>query len=264
VKWISYVDFYFGELYPITELWPQQWNALRTRLGLARDPRPSTEARWLALSPHLILLLGLRELMRFSSPLPPYVHAVGPLLWDPPLRDAPPPWLKRLGRDQPAVLVSTSSAFLDDADLVTLAAEALDGEDVDVVATVPAEQQLGPLPPHVVASRYVPHSLLLPRVQALLCSAGLHVIGKAVMAGVPVVAVPRGADGHLVAKAASDAGVAIELARNGLDAARLRAALREAMSDARRRNTARAIAESSRRCNAPATAADLIEGVLAS
>src|SRR6202023_2093046 len=77
---------------------------------------------------------------------------IGPCSWDPPAD--PPAWLEDVSR--PIVLVSTSSEFQDDGRLVTTALEALAGEDVHVVATVPAAELPGGRGPGNRAPRPVP------------------------------------------------------------------------------------------------------------
>ena len=62
---------------------------------------------------------------------------VGPCAWDPPAE--PPGWLERIER--PIVLVTSSSEFQDDGRLVQAALDGLAGEDVEVVATVPSQDQ---------------------------------------------------------------------------------------------------------------------------
>jgi UDP:flavonoid glycosyltransferase YjiC (YdhE family) len=91
---------------------------------------------------------------------PGNVVMVGPCHWDPPAD--PPGWLERL--DRPVVLVTTSSEFQDDARLVKATLEALAGEPVAVVATLPASDPAAvPVPANARMERFVPHGLVLDR-----------------------------------------------------------------------------------------------------
>jgi UDP:flavonoid glycosyltransferase YjiC (YdhE family) len=260
--WVSYIDFFYGNHAVDREAWKGEWDRIRARLGLGEDGRSPQEARWLTLSSHLTLVFGLPEMLRYSA-LPPYVHEVGPVSWDPPLEGAAPPWLENLGRTRPAILVSTSSCWIDDLSLVTLAEEALQGDNIDIVATVPTRQHLTISSPRLFVAEYLPHTLLLPRVEVVLCSAGLLVVTRGVLSGLPIVAVPRGGDGYMVAAAAARAGVAIALDWRHLAPQRLREALVEAMRDqSMYKRSAERLAKTGHSFNAPGTSADLIELLL--
>jgi hypothetical protein len=173
VPWVSYVNFCIDETVSVPAEFTRRWNHLRARVGLSADTRPLSEAYWYFLSPELTLLIGIPGLQHRGSMLPGYVHAVGPMVWDPPLVavDAPA-WLVGLGRDRPAVLLSVSSLAQNDEGLVTAAAEALADQDVDVVATLRAGLDLPSLPANFVHTGAFPHAALMPRVSAVVCSAG--------------------------------------------------------------------------------------------
>jgi UDP:flavonoid glycosyltransferase YjiC (YdhE family) len=112
-------------------------------------------------------------------------------------------------------------------------------------------------------AEYLPHTLLLPRVEVVLCSAGLLVVTRGVLSGLPIVAVPRGGDGYMVAAAAARAGVAIALDWRHLAPQRLREALVEAMRDqSMYKRSAERLAKTGHSFNAPGTSADLIELLL--
>jgi MGT family glycosyltransferase len=188
---------------------------------------------------------------------PPQVRMVGPCAWDPPAD--PPDWLGDLSR--PLVLVTTSSEFQNDARLVAIALEALATEDVEVVATLPAQDSAALDPPaNARVLPFVPHAPLLERAACAVTHGGMGATQKALASGVPVCAVPFGRDQLDVARRVEVAGAGTRLPASRLTPARLRDAVKRAMDCGA---GARRIAEAFERAGGPSRAADLYEGLLA-
>lgn len=85
-------------------------------------------------------------------------------------------------------------------------------QPANVVVTVGPDRDpagLGPLPPSVLAERYLPHSLLLDRCSAVVCHAGAGTLLATLAHGLPVVLVPVAAEQALNAQLAAAAGVAV-------------------------------------------------------
>lgn len=149
----------------------------------------------------------------------------GPLNWDPPAQ--PPAWLDSLERR--VALVTNSSEFQDDGALVETALAGLAGEDLDVVATMPAGVSAGlDIPANAHVEEYVPHSLLLPKAAVAVTHGGMGATQKALAAGVPVVVVPWGRDQAEVGRRAEAAGAGILLPKRRLSPENLRNAARRA------------------------------------
>jgi len=212
-------------------------------------------------SPYLTIVLGLPELTRYpDASLPPSVRRVGPSLWE---RPAPPPaWLGRLDRKRPAVLLTNSTSHQEDLDVVVVSARALAGRGIQVVATVAADYNVPDLGPDVIAAGFVPHGLVIPRVDAVVCSAGLGVTTKAVCAGVPVVAIPGYGDQYAVAAAVEATGTGIALSREQLSSSTLTDAVLTLLMGRHHRECADQLARAARLYDAPSAAADLLEEVL--
>lgn len=236
IPWASYIDFLVDETIVREPEFPQLWDRWRAGLGLPAERRPAEEALWFPFSPQLILYLVHPRLS--FGPAPPYVRRVGASMWDEPVRAPEAEWLAELGVRRPAVLVSTSSLWQDDASLVTGVASAMAGEDVDVVATLPTEHELPTLADNVTVTGQFPHSLLMPRVRCVVCSAGLGTVTRALCAGVPVVVVPRSGDGHNVARAAVRSGAGVALTPAEATASELGAAIGRALFDDAMRSAA--------------------------
>lgn len=262
LPWVSYINCIFDESVTGEAYWRSWWDEMRIRVGLAPESRPTAELSWWTLSPHLNLLLSLPDLTYRPAVLPSYSHRVGPCNWDPPFEGPSPDWLERLGRDRPAVVLSTSSAWQGDAELVRQAAEGLAGEDLDLAATLPGRDGLTSLPDNVVVTGRFPHGLLFPRAAAVVCSGGAGITNRALSLGVPLVIVPRNVRDEVVAKAAVAAGAAVALEPDELNPGVLREAVLNVLGQPGFAAAAGRMAEAARSCDGPRTSADLIEALL--
>jgi MGT family glycosyltransferase len=250
---------------PADEAFVEWWNEQRALVGLGPEPRPPREHRWYRHSRALTLILGLPELAEPKGDLPSSAVRVGPTVWEPTSAEPLPEWVERLGRERPAVLASVSTVGATDTRLMAAVGEAVTGEDVDVVLTVPGDRRaLPPLPDNVRVVPFVPHSALLPRVAAVVSHAGNGTVTRAACAGVPLLLVPGGRDQPEVARGAAAAGLALVLDREAADAKRVRGALRRLLDDPRFRTRGRQLAQRAARYDAAATAADAAERLLAS
>jgi UDP:flavonoid glycosyltransferase YjiC (YdhE family) len=130
----------------------------------------------------------------------------------------------------PVALVTTSSEFQDDGVLVCSALDGLAGEELDVVATMPAGLEDYDVPGNAHLAEFVPHSVLLPRAVVAVTHGGFGATQKALAAGVPVVVVPFGRDQAEVARRAEASGAGVMLSPKRLSPDRLRAAARRAIT----------------------------------
>jgi MGT family glycosyltransferase len=223
-------------------------NRVRTAAGV----RPLDEFEQLFTTPPLLLYLTAEPFEYPRSDWPPSVRMVGPCCWDPPA-DAPA-WLAEL--DRPLVLISTSSEFQDDGRLVTTALEALAHEDVNVVATVPAQLPATAVPANARLEPFVSHTPLLARAACAVTHGGAGATQKALAAGVPVCVVPFGRDQLEVARRVEVADAGTRLPAQRLNTERLRSKIREAMTKAA---GAHRVADGFAAAGGPAAAADAFE-----
>jgi MGT family glycosyltransferase len=227
-------------------------NEVRERI---RVP-PIGSAAELFLAPPLLLYLTAEPFEYPRSDWPENVRLVGPCDWDPPAE--PPAWLDEV--DTPIVLVTTSSEFQDDGRLVRCALAALADEPVHVVATLPSIDLTSfNAPGNARLLSFVPHGPILERAACAITHGGMGATQKALARGVPVCAVPFGRDQLEVARRVEVAGAGTRLPAGRLKAARLRAAVKEAMG---RRDGARRIAERYHAAGGPGAAADAFEELI--
>jgi MGT family glycosyltransferase len=227
-------------------------NATRASVGV--PPLTTTDDMY-TVAP-LLLYMTAEPFEYPRSDWPESVRMVGPCAWDPPAD--PPPWLAEVER--PLVLVSTSSEFQDDGELVRTALDALADEDVEVVATLPSAQPPGAVPANARVERFVPHAPILERAACAITHGGAGATQKALAAGVPVCVVPFGRDQLEVARRVEVADAGTRLPASRLNAERLLDAVRSAMT---KRDGARRVAEGYAATGGAVTAADAFEALAA-
>lgn len=177
--------------------------------------------------PPLVLSMTAQPFEYARSDWPDSIVMVGANAWEPP--GAPPEWLSEI--DRPIVLVTTSSIFQNDGKLIDAAFDALADSDVEVVATVPADDISRFSPPangRVVP--FTPHEPILARAVCAITHGGMGGTQKALASGVPVCVVPFGRDQMEVARRASVAEAGTMLSARRLSPKRLRKAVDQARS----------------------------------
>lgn len=194
-------------------------NNLRAEISGGRLPMVRSADEFFRTAP--LLLVTTAE--PFEYPHPDWangVRMIGALAWEPPGEQ--PPWLETL--PHPAVLVTTSSEYQADEDLVHSALQGLANEPFSVVATLPAAgagsagahrasgtENFGEIPANARLEHFVPHGRVLEHAVVAITHGGMGATQKALAMGVPVVVVPFGRDQHEVAArvVAADAGVRV-------------------------------------------------------
>jgi MGT family glycosyltransferase len=220
------------------------------RAVAAVSPFATIDEMWVAAP--LLLYMTAEPFEYPRSYWPPSVRQVGPCPWDP--HADPPAWLEDI--DRPLVLVTTSSEFQDDGRLVTTALEALAGEDVEVVATLPSAEVGQDVPANARVESFVPHAPILARAACAITHGGAGATQKALAAGVPVCVVPFGRDQLEVARRVEVAGAGTRLPASRLSARRLRASVLRAMT---MRDGARRVADGFVAAGGAVAAADALE-----
>jgi MGT family glycosyltransferase len=227
-------------------------NSIRSGLGLP----PLRSIDELFRRPPLLLYLTAEPFEYPRRDWPESVVMVGPCAWDPPAET--PAWLG--DSVQPTVLVTTSSEFQDDGRLVQTAFDALAGEPVTVLATLPAgDPARFDVPANARLERFIPHNAALDRAVCVITHGGMGATQKALARGIPVCVVPFGRDQLEVARRVEVAGAGTRLPAGQLRPDRLLAKVREAMTKS---EGARRVAQGFTAAGGPCAAADAFESRL--
>ena len=174
-----------------------------------------------------------------------------------------PGWVADLP-DRPTVYVTMGTVFNKSADVFATVLEGLREENVTVIVTVGGSGDpalLGPQPDTVHIERYIPQSLLLPHCDLMISHAGSGATVGALAAGVPMLAIPQGADQFLNADAITRLGAGLRLLPSEFTAATIRDAARELLSGGRFTDVARAEQVAIRQMPAPASVVPVLEAV---
>src|SRR5262249_34173416 len=141
-----------------------------------------------------------------------------------------PRWVADLG-SRPVVYV-TMGNIVTREHLFRPVVDAFRDEPVDVIVTVgrsvdPAA--FAPLPKNVRVEQYIPNSLLLPRVDAVVSHGGFNTVMGALMFGRPLVLAPITADQPIHAQRCAALGVGRVIDTQPLDPTEIQAATRSVL-----------------------------------
>lgn len=239
-------------------------NAMRKRYGLPAISCPVTE---FAGQMPLYLVPSTPEYDYERQDLPASVHYVGPCLWDKPSHLAPAEWLAQIPINRPVVYVTEATIGATEPFLLKAAARGLQDLPVQVVMTTgrqrnPAELGLGVLAPNVRVEAYIPQSDLLPRTAVMVTLGGSGGVLAALTAGVPLVIVPTEWDRPENAQRVVEAGAGLRIAPDRCTPERLRDAVLRILNEPSFRENAQRLACAFARYGGPASAAQLLEGLV--
>jgi MGT family glycosyltransferase len=200
------------------------------------------------------------------SDLPANVRYVGAVHPAPSQGFQPPPWWSQLDGDRPVIHVTQGT--IDNADLGRLlepTIEALGGEDVIVVATTggrDVSQLKVPTPLNTFVAEYIPHDLLLPKVDVMVTNGGYGAVQRALSTGVPLVVAGNTEDKPEVAARVAWTGAGINLQTGTPSPGAVRAAVREVLNDGRYLRRARDLETAFARRDGVAEIAALVDEVI--
>jgi len=200
------------------------------------------------------------------SDLPAQVRYVGAVYPPPSNRFRPPAWWAELDGDRPVVHVTQGT--IDNADLGRLlepTIEALGGEDVIVVATTGGRdisQVKVRLPSNTFVAEYIPHDLLLPKVDVMVTNGGYGAVQRALSMGVPLVVAGNTEDKPEVAARVAWTGAGINLRTGTPTPGAVRAAVRAVLNDSRYLGAARRLEVAFARRDGVAEIAALVDEVI--
>ena len=172
----------------------------------------------------------------------------------------------RRGGGPPTVYFTLGTVFnLESGDLFARVLAGMWNLDVDVVATVgrqidPAE--LGPQPERIRVERYLPHSDVLPRCDAVVSHGGSGTVIAALAHGLPSVLLPMGADQPQNAARCEELGTALVLDAMRATPEDVREAVSSVLEYSSYRAAAERVRDEIRRLPGPEHAVRLLERLL--
>jgi UDP:flavonoid glycosyltransferase YjiC (YdhE family) len=175
----------------------------------------------------------------------------------------PPAWFECLG-DRPVIYVGLGTVMNRWGDLLERIVSDLHSLDADIVVTTgpgrdPAD--LGPQPSHVHVEQYMPATKLFPRCDLVVSHAGWGTTIAALAHGLPVVAIPIGADGPRNAAQCEAAGLGRMILANDLAPGLVADAAQQVLSDPRYRQAAAEARDEIQRMPAPTDIVEALETI---
>jgi MGT family glycosyltransferase len=230
-------------------------DAERSMLGLGPV---SAEFADLLQSPYLHIMPTTPAFEYPRRNLAPQVHFVGPLLPASPADPEPPAWWSELDGRR-VVHVTQGTYATDVGGLIRPTIDALAGDDVLVIATTRDAGALGKVPPNVRVAPFVPHDLLLPKVDAMVTNAGYNGVLTALAHGVPLVCAGQTEDKAEVSARVAWSGAGIDLRTSTPTRDEVGSAVERVLGEPAFRRNARRIGADFARHDGPREAAELLE-----
>jgi len=213
----------------------------------------------------LAQIAQLPEVLEFPvSPRPPLLHYTGPFVDGSRRPSVEFPWEKLDGR--PLVYASLGTLQNGSEEVFRTIAQACSGLHAQLVISLGgglAPERLGKLPGDPLVVRYAPQLEVMKRAAAVITHAGLNTVLESLAEGVPLVCLPLGNDQPGVAARVVAAGAGVMIARQKLNTARLRKAVRSVLEEKLYSAAAHRIQQEMQKVDGLGRAADVIEEALA-
>ncbi len=194
-----------------------------------------------------------------GADLPANVVHVGPLR---PRESRVARWARRRpGR--PLVVVSLSTGYQAQADLLQRLCDALGGLDIEALVTTGRAVEPADLTAaeNTTAVRYVAHEAVLPQADLLITHAGHGTVIAGATFGVPLLCLPMGRDQPMVAQSVAALGLGVVLEPDA-SVTEIRAAIGDMLADEAMKDRARAYANQAAAERRDQRAVELVENLL--
>jgi UDP:flavonoid glycosyltransferase YjiC (YdhE family) len=230
---------------------------VRQAHGLPPDPDLTMLSRWLDLA---FVPPGFLDEIDVVAPTTLFLRPVSFNA----SRDATrPDWLHELP-PRPTIHATFGTVFNRTTEALTALRAVFDGlrdDPVNLIVTTGRDVDLTAIepPPNARIESYLPHHLLLPHCDLVICHGGFNTVMAALNQGIPVVAVPLGADQFRNAARLNAHGLGLALEPAQRTAAAMRAAVRTVLDDPGYRERARALRDQIAVLPGPARGVELLE-----
>src|SRR5262249_10952178 len=196
-----------------------------TLTSLLQSPRALRSQSDAFGAPNRVLALAGEPLERARADIPGHVRLVSVQPWHPPA-----PFPAELSYFQApgaaGALVGGPTTRPAEARPAATAIQALRDEQVRVLITIPDATAV-PSASNVRVERFVPHTRVLERAAAVVCSGGIGLVQKSIAARVPLVIVPLDGDRPEIARRVVEIGAGVTITPKRLSRRRLRVAVRD-------------------------------------
>lgn len=178
-----------------------------------------------------------------------------------PLEERPVALAARADRDRPFVYCTLGTFSNTNAEVFRTLIEAVGSLDLDVLITTGwgvGRDELGPVPANVLVEEYVPQGQVLDQVSLVVCHGGSGTMLASLGSGVPVVALPQGADQFVNAPCWLRSGAVAVLQPSGLDVASIASTVASTLHSAEMRAAAELASQAMAAMPPPSESADAV------
>jgi MGT family glycosyltransferase len=237
----------------LIRFYPLGYTHARKRHGL-----PPVRTIYDLIEGDVTLLADIPEFMPVVSATPPSFRYVGPILWD---ADLPAPrWLPALDPERPTLYFTMGSTG--DTQFFHEAIRVFGGTEYQVLITTGGLADLGRVPDNVFVEKYAPGQPLLRASDVVISHGGNGTVYQALSCGVPVIGFPTHFDQETNLQRVCALGVGRRMWRSGYNAASLKRAVDDVLSDEGCRTRCEALAARIATMNGGRSAAAHIDHLL--
>jgi MGT family glycosyltransferase len=195
---------------------------VQDRYELERWERPD-------LSPELVLILSVRELIAPEETIPAHFRFIGPSLREEQNADDFP-W-HRLDPNRKKVYLSLGTVNAERSQkFYAKVKEAFSDHEYQLILSAPAEM-LGEIPANFIVQRFVPQLALLKKVDAVIFHGGHNTFCETLLHGLPAVVAPIKDDQPVIAEQLVRAGAGLRVHFDRVKAIDLRTATERVMNE---------------------------------
>ncbi|MCB2219351.1 MAG: hypothetical protein KQI35_03075 [Bacteroidetes bacterium] len=195
--------------------------------------------------------------------LPKNVRFIGPILVKPDPNFVPPPWWdKVVAGDKKVILINQGTIAKSIDNLILPAINALENEDVFVVAVPVKENQIHNLPTNTFVSEFIPFGNLLPYVDLVITNGGYGGVKNALAHGIPLIIAGQTEDKMEVSARVEYSKTGINLKTSNPTPEKILEAVREVFSNPMYRENAEKYQSEAKNYDAPKMAVKLLEGLV--
>lgn len=241
---------------------------LGKRLNALRQKRGRTPVDLNTVLKDRLIITNTAFGLEYSRPLPPLVHALGPMLSEP--EPLPPEYMEWFESGPPVVYANLGTLALATRDVILRMLAAFESTAFRVLWVLKKELQaeLGAqrIPQNVRIESWVPSvSAVLSHenVRVFISHCGVNSVYESLAAGTPIVGIPMMAGQRDMAVRVQDAGVGLAVNKSTFTPEELRSAVLRVLQDDSFRRPLPALQSSFKLAGGARRAADLIEHFLA-
>jgi len=192
--------------------------------------------------------------------LPQHVYFIGPIKLNIDSNFSPPEWWpKIISGENKVILINQGTIARNIDNLIKPAIEALQDEDVYVIAVPLNDGQLSSIPANAFTSNFIPFANLFPYIDLMITNGGYGGVQSALSYGIPLIIAGTTEDKMEVSARVEFAKVGINLRKNNPTPKQIKSAVYKVFSNDTYRKNAKRMQNEMAKFDAPQKALELLE-----